>query len=464
MSLRFRLPALFLAGIVLSGLVAAVIAFRLFDDYTKAQARKELRREAVGITKFYEDNAGPIAFSRGQLEHATGDRIFWIPVAPSLPLLPGADLKIPPPPPNSVNFAAVLSGKRSEFEFKPKGDTHTYLAVAEPLYFGKAYWGSMVVAKPKTVLSSRIATLFERLAVAFGVGIAIAGVLVFYLSRRITHPVLALARAADEIAGGNYEIELPASKTKDEVGQLAGRFRQMAKRLSEAETRERNFLMTVLHELRTPLTAIRGHVAALREGLVEDPQLRDASLEVIAAETERLERLVGDVLDLAKLDAHRFTVLREEVDMEQLCEQAYATFAEEARRRGIDYRQQVATSDEVATGPVIVTDGDRVLQIITNLLSNAFRWTPDGGRIELALDAENGSVSVSVRDTGPGIKPEMRERIFRPFWSGDNQGTGLGLAISSELATALGGSIRLESTDGLGSRFELVLPAEPSAN
>ena len=418
MSLRFRLPALFLAGIVLSGLVAAVIAFRLFDDYTKAQARKELRREAVGITKFYEENAGPIAFSRGQLEHATGDRIFWIPVAPSLPLLPGADLKIPPPPPNSVNFAAVLSGKRSEFEFKPKGDTHTYLAVAEPLYFGKAYWGSMVVAKPKTVLSSRIATLFERLAVAFGVGIAIAGVLVFYLSRRITHPVLALARAADEIAGGNYEIELPASKTKDEVGQLAGRFRQMAKRLSEAETRERNFLMTVSHELRTPLTAIRGHVAALRE----------------------------------------------EVDMEQLCEQAYATFAEEARRRGIDYRQQVATSDEVATGPVIVTDGDRVLQIITNLLSNAFRWTPDGGRIELALDAENGSVSVSVRDTGPGIKPEMRERIFRPFWSGDNQGTGLGLAISSELATALGGSIRLESTDGLGSRFELVLPAEPSAN
>jgi signal transduction histidine kinase len=100
-----------------------------------------------------------------------------------------------------------------------------------------------------------------------------------------------------------------------------------------------------------------------------------------------------------------------------------------------------------------------VLQIITNLLSNAFRWTPDGGRIQLSLAQENGSVSVSVRDTGPGIPKKERERIFRPFFSGDGQGTGLGLAISKELAAALGGNIRLESTDGLGSRFELVLPA-----
>ena len=98
----------------------------------------------------------------------------------------------------------------------------------------------------------------------------------------------------------------------------------------------------------------------------------------------RLERLVGDVLDLAKLDAHRFTVLQEEVDMEQLVERAYAAFGEVARRRAIDYRR------ELDAQPVIVTDGDRVLQIISNLLSNAFRWTPEGGRVGLELAAENG--------------------------------------------------------------------------
>jgi signal transduction histidine kinase len=450
-SLRFRLPALFLAGLLLSGLVAAALAFKLFDDYIRQQTLKELRREAVGITHFYEENANT-DFKIGELERATGDRIFYIPIVPGLEAVPGARVPFPPPPP-SVGYASVLSGKRTEFEFRPAHASRTYFAVAYPLYFGVQRFGSMVIAKPKTELTSRLATLFERLAIAFGVGIAIAGGLALYLSRRITEPVLALAQAADEVAAGNYAVELPASHGKDEIGQLAGRFQQMAKRLGEAEQRERNFLMTVSHELRTPLTAIRGHVAALREGVVEDPELAEASLEVISRETERLERLVGDVLDLAKLDAHRFTVTREEVDMERLCEQAYAAFAEEARRRGIDYRS------EHAAGPVIETDGDRVLQIITNLLSNAFRWTPDGGRIQLSLEHENGSVSVSVRDTGPGIPKEQRERIFRPFFSGDNQGTGLGLAISKELATALGGTIRLESTDGLGSRFELQLPA-----
>jgi signal transduction histidine kinase len=176
---------------------------------------------------------------------------------------------------------------------------------------------------------------------------------------------------------------------------------------------------------------------------------------VVAGEAERLERLVGDVLDLAKLDANRFTVLHEEVDMGRLVDQAYATFGEEARRREIDYRC------DRDGAPVIVSDGDRVFQIVSNLLSNAFRWTPDGGTVELALSSGNGTVSVSVADTGPGIKPSDRERIFRPFWSRDGGGTGLGLAIARELAVALGGKIELESERGTGSRFDLRLPLSP---
>src|SRR5262249_2079397 len=207
---------------------------------------------------------------------------------------------------------------------------------------------------------------------------------------RIVKPVLSLSKAADEIAEGHYEVAVPAVRGGDEIGHLADRFREMAARLAEAEQLERNFLMTVSHELRTPLTAIRGHVEALREGLVEEPEARAESLDVVAAETDRLERLVGDVLDLAKLDAHPLTVLREEVDMGRLLDQAYASFGEEARRRRIDYQC------EIADRPVIVTDGDRVLQIISNLLSNAFRWTPDGGRVDLELSAANGTVSVVV--------------------------------------------------------------------
>ncbi len=153
--------------------------------------------------------------------------------------------------------------------------------------------------------------------------------------------MLALSKAMDQVAEGHYDVEVPRVRGGGEIGHLTERFREMTARLAEAEELERNFLMSVSHELRTPLTAIRGHVAALREGVVTDPEAADESLEIVAEEAERLGRLVGDVLDLAKLDAHRFTVLTEEVDMGRLLERAYSTFAEEARQRGIEYTQEL---------------------------------------------------------------------------------------------------------------------------
>jgi signal transduction histidine kinase len=231
----------------------------------------------------------------------------------------------------------------------------------------------------------------------------------------------------------------------------------MVAELAEAEKLKRSFLMSVSHELRTPLTAIRGHVEALREGIVTDEEQVRASLDIVAAETDRLERLVGDVLDLAKLQAHRFAVRREEVDLQRVLDQAYGAFAEEARRREIDYSLSGAEA-----APVIVSDGDRVLQVITNLLSNAFRWTPDGGRVELRLARDNGVVSVDVVDSGPGVPLSQRTRIFEAFVSDDVNGTGLGLPIAKELAQALGGGIELGANADAGSRFRLVLPVAPA--
>jgi signal transduction histidine kinase len=338
------------------------------------------------------------------------------------------------------------------FKFTPPAAHRTFLAVANPLFYGKKPVGAIIVAQPDTNVRDRVFGLVRRLTIAWGFGLLIAAIFGVYLSRRLVRPLLGLSRAADEVAAGRYGVEVPTGP--GEIGHLSERFGQMAVRLAEAEALERNFLMSVSHELRTPLTAIRGHVSALLEGVVEDPEQREHSLEVVEAEAQRLERLVGDILDLAKLEAHRFTVTREEVDMETLLDRAYTTFTEEARRRSIEYRR------EVLAHPVIQSDGDRVLQIVDNLLSNAFKHTPDGGRVQLELAQVNGTVRVAVEDTGPGIAPEQRERVFRPFVSGDaGGGTGLGLAIARELSAALGGRIDLESELGRGSRFELVLPA-----
>ena len=448
-SLRFRLTALFLAGIVLAGVTSTLIAVKLFQDYTRSRKFGELRREAKGLAQLYGDRAGRSVFSSKGLVIATGDRLFYS----GLTLFPGQKPSLTELPRRFIDWRAIARGRVIKFSFTPPGEHQGFYAVAQPVNVGGQTFGALVVATPKAKLTGSWLRLLERLSLALIGGIVVAGALGWYLSRRITKPVLALSRAAGQLSKGRYDVSIPEVRARDEIGGLANSFRQMARRLEEADELERNFLLTVSHELRTPLTAIRGHLEALREGIAADPNAQAASLDVIAAETTRLERLVGDVLDLAKLNARRFTLMHEEVEMARLVDRAYTAFAEEARRRKIDYNRDVRVS------PVLVTDGDRVFQIISNLLTNAFRWTPDGGRIELAMNGENGTIAVAVSDSGPGIDPELRDRIFRPFWSRDGRGTGLGLAIARELALALGGEIRLESVPGRGSCFRLLLPA-----
>jgi len=457
-SLRFRLPALFLTAIILAGLVSTAVAVSVSKRYAehtlRNQALRELGREASGIDQIYTKRAGETPPNSRELERASGDQVFVAQRAKGIDVFPGPTPAYTLVSRRVLDFRRILAGQTVRFEFTPPGRNTRLLAVARPVKLGDQIFGAVILARPKTQLRQSWLPLTWRLLPAFFAGILVAGALGWYLSRRITTPVLALSDAADEVAAGRYGVAVPEVPGGGEISHLSERFREMASQLQEADALERNFLMTVSHELRTPLTAIRGHVAALLEGVVEDEEARSYSLEVISLEADRLERLVGDVLDLAKLDTHRFALRREEVDMERLIDRAYATFGDEARRRGIDYRRSVTAK------PVLETDGDRVLQVISNLLSNAFRWTPDGGRVDLALTQVDGTIRVAVDDSGPGIPKEERERIFRPFWSSDGQGgTGLGLAIARELAAALGGKIELQTAPGHGSRFELVLPA-----
>lgn len=462
-TLRFRLTALFLAVVLVFGLVSAALAVRLFQDVTHEQSVRELKREASGLAALYAESAlrstdeGAKApeFAAEKLELATGDQLYYVGAS----LFPGQRFGLTRLSRADLGGSTLDRDEVVIIEFTPPGKSKKVIAAAQPVQLvrGTEPFGWLVVAKPIAELRSAWLTLLGRLALALAVGVALAALLFWWLSRRLTAPVRALTLATEHVARGRYDVELPEPRGNDEVSVLTERFRGMVTKLSEAEQLKRSFLMSVSHELRTPLTAIRGHVEAIREGVVTDPEHVAQSLDIVAAETDRLERLVGDVLDLAKLQAHRFTVRQEEVDLDRLLDQAYGAFAEEARRREIDYR--LASTGEA---PAIVSDGDRVLQVITNLLSNAFRWTPDGGRIDLELASSNGIVCVDVRDSGPGVAPGDRTRIFDAFVSDDTNGTGLGLPIARELALALGGSIELQSEVGRGSRFRLVLPGQPA--
>jgi signal transduction histidine kinase len=456
-SLRFRLPAIFLLGVLVAGLVTALFAIRLFEDYTRARTLAELRRQAAGLAELYQsqaisgvgENRRAPRFAPPLLERATGSRIYYSGVE----IFPGEVSGLRSLGRGFLDWETLETGGVETFELEPPGSDRVYLAAAHPIRLGGETFGAIVVVKPRAELRERSRVLIERVGLAFLAGLLVALGLVWYLSRRVTEPVLVLSRAADEVAKRRYGAELPEPRSGgDEITHLTGRFREMTERLAEAEAYERNFLMRVSHELRTPLTAIRGHVDALREGVADDADARESSLDVIRAETDRLARLVGDLVDLAKLEAHRFALDEDEVELRRLLEQAYQSFAEEARRREIAYETALEAD------AVIQTDGDRVLQIVCNLLDNAFTWTPDGGTVSLELAARNGTVCVSVADSGPGIPEQDRERVFSPFVSEAGEGTGLGLAIARELTQALGGELALESELGKGSRFELTLP------
>ena len=398
-SLRVRLPLLFLAGIVLAGLVTGLIAIQLFRNFARHQTLKELRRESASVAQLYsswvkEDFAArrgesrrPPTFAGAAFEQATGDRIYFDgPVSP----FPGEDPGLPRIDLEKIDWT---SGDTLTFTFTPPHLDGPYYAVANPVRVGTTTIGAIVVAKQKEAINEFADSLVRRLAIASAFGLLVAAAFAWYVSRRLVDPLLTLSRATDEVAAGSYDVELPL-KAPGEIGHLAERFDDMTVRLQESEARERNFLMTVsAQELRTPLTAIRGHVSALAEGLVDDPEL---SLAVITAEAERLERLVGDILDLARLDAHRFTVLSEEVGMEHLVDRAYQTFAEQARSRSIDF------SVTMAERPVIVSDGDRVLQIVDNLLAE--RLPGDTGRGQDRARARAGERDGVRRGGGHGAR------------------------------------------------------------
>ena len=272
--------------------------------------------------------------------------------------------------------------------------------------------------------------------------LVVVALLIVFLSRRLTRPVKELSEASERIALGLYDVQL-RSKGRDELGLLAAGFERMAQKLRESDEHERNFLMRISHELRTPLTAIQGHVQLIADGLLDDPDEQQASLEVVLAEADRLQRLIGDLLDLAKLEARRFSLNREHVDLDALCMHATHARGADARTASVELRARPFGEPVVVLG-----DGDRLLQIVGNLIANALRWTPPGGSSRSPCAPSADVRSSTSTTTAPACRSRRRELIFRPFISQDVQGTGLGLAVASELAAVMGGSLRVDRPPG----------------
>jgi signal transduction histidine kinase len=272
--------------------------------------------------------------------------------------------------------------------------------------------------------------------------LAAAALVADRLGRRITGPLVAAEAVTRRIAAGDLAAQVPVPPRADaETASLAHSINTMTESLARARGLERNFLMSVSHDLRTPLTSIRGFAEAIAEGATTDPR---RAAQVIASESRRLERLVGDLLDLSKLDARRFSFDLRRVDLSEVVADTGEGFRPAADELGLGL-----AVDGGPLGTVWVTaDPERLAQVVANLVENALKYANQRVRVAAALSG--GQPVVWVDDDGPGIPPQDLPRVFdRLFMSSKHParrlGSGLGLAIVAELVQAMGGTVRAES-------------------
>lgn len=270
--------------------------------------------------------------------------------------------------------------------------------------------------------------------------------------RSTAAPVGDLIEAAGRLEGGDLDVQLPERGMR-EVRALTRAFNAMSTRLSATERERRRLLAEVSHELRTPLTVIQGNIEAMIDGLY--PADRE-HLERIQSETRQLERLIEDLRTLSLAETGQLPLQREATDVDALAREVAAAFEPDALTAGVELAIEVPSDL-----PELEVDARRVRQVISNLVANALRHTPRGGRVTVSAIAEDGGIRLVVEDTGGGMSPDAVEHAFERFWrEGESAGAGLGLAIVRDLVTAHGGTVQIESEMGHGTVVTCLFPAD----
>jgi len=319
----------------------------------------------------------------------------------------------------------------------------------------------LVLSSPRPALRSLGLFGDELLTPVLQAGAAalvLSVILAWLMARWVAAPLGRTAQAARAVAAGDYNQQLePQGPAEAESMALA--FNEMVDRVQASQQAQRDFVANVSHELKTPLTSIQGFAQAITDGTAEDIQSVHHAARVIYEESDRLRRMVEDLLDLARFDAGQVMFDRQPVELEGLVGAVVERLSVRAAERA------VRVENLLTDFPPIIGDGDRLAQVFTNLVDNAIKHMPEGGVVKLHGEHRHGWITIHVDDSGSGIPPEELSRIFERFYQldkaragGPGRGVGLGLAISREIVQAHGGRLVAQSEPGRGSRFTVQLP------
>ncbi len=298
----------------------------------------------------------------------------------------------------------------------------------------------------------------EELGFAVGLSLLLGIPLARLLARRIAAPIERVSAAAARVASGDLSTRVEAEtgvNPVDEIAHLAASFNHMAGQLEQLEQERKALIADIAHELRTPLTAMRGRLEAMEDGIAV---LGLGEVHRLHAQVLLLSRLVEDLRTLTLADAGRLSLYRRDIDLAEIARQVVQIFTPQAAKRGLELHLS-------ARGPVLARlDADRSAQVLTNLLENALRYTPQGGSVEVHLEDRDNTALLQVADTGPGIPEDalshVFDRFYRPGEARDrgSGGSGLGLAIVHSLVELQGGTVRAYNQPEGGAVIEVRFP------
>lgn len=450
--LTLAVLAVSLTGAILVALVAGRTTTMALRNFALEQGRENF---ITDVTIYYQLN-GSWAGVQEMLR-----RKAQAPLRSPEPNRPGQP---PPPPPQPLPPHALVDEQghiivpappyRPGQQIPPE-----IVAAGTPIEVDGRVVGTVLTSPDAFFRSAQEAFYLNRVYRGLGwgtIGAALAALLLgMVLVRTLIRPLRELTQATRAVAQGNLAQQVPV-RSKDELGQLAAAFNQMSADLAEATRLRRQMTADIAHDLRTPLTVLAGYLESLRDGVL---QPSPAMLEVMYDEAQHLQRLVEDLRTLSLADARELPLQCQPTAPSALIERIVAKYSHAAAQRQIQLQRQVE-----ADLPGLILDPERMAQVLSNLVSNALRYTPAGGAVKLTAKQQGQGVVFTVEDNGSGIAPAHLPYIFDRFYRADQtrhqEGgeSGLGLAIAKSIVEAHGGKITVKSELGQGTCFTINLP------
>jgi len=452
--------------------IAGVGTLLLTRKQARDQAQQQLVSEAKALTgaKIQTRSLPVLRAVRVTLKLEDAEVIRIGPLGHVVTPLPSsvtaADLDVP-----AVQSGHTVSGRAGNLVYAV---APVPLSEAERVRLKLASKGTLAVLLTRDV--GDLGPSWGYFIIAGGVALAVAALVAWQMSRRMARPLVEAMEVTGRIASGELASRVPVRRSDYvEFASLAGSINEMAKSIEDGRARERQLLLAVSHDLRTPLTSIRGFAEAIKDGAAADS---GHAADVIIAESRRLERLVGDLLDLTKLEARQLSIALRPTDAAEVASTTAEGFRPAAARNAVQLAlwlpgQEGADAGGVAAGttaaghpwlPPVVADPDRLAQLLANLLENAITFARTTVTVSVRDLAPSDACVITVDDDGPGIAAPDLDHVFERFYRGDRGpnrpiGSGLGLAIVAELAAAMGGTVGAESplSKSGGSRFVVTL-------